>query len=126
MARPANALRLIRLIGLAARATRLATDDTITEPARRAIYTRVEFDPAQRAAIATGAQVPQPANPRAARARTWVTDLLACRWCLGFWISAATVTLDATVGHTRAYQLAADTALASYALGWLAEHEGTD
>lgn len=126
MATPAHALRLARLIGLAARATRLATDDTITEPARRALLNRVQFTPAQRTALANEESIPLPDNMRAAQARLWAADLLTCRWCLGFWISATVVAADARWGHTRWFQATADTALASYALGWLAQHEGAD
>jgi hypothetical protein len=55
------------VLSLAAyRLTRLAIDDTITEPARRRVLERL--DP-----------------------HGWLTELLGCYWCLSLWVSTALV-----------------------------------
>lgn len=118
-----NALRIARVVGLAARATRLITADTITKPARAAVHHRILFQPEQRAALALGEPVPPPSSQARAKARAWAAELLTCRWCMGVWVSTAVVATERAWGHTRLWRAIADTALAAYAVGWLAEHE---
>lgn len=118
-----NALRIARMVGLAARVTRLITTDTITKPARKAAHHRILFQPAQRAALAQGDEVPPPTSQPRAQARAWAAELLTCSWCMGVWVTAAVVTTEHQWGHTRAWRAAADTALAAYTVGFLAGHE---
>lgn len=71
----------------AARLTRLVTEDTITEPLR--VW---------------------------ASSRPFVYELVTCPWCIGFWISLATVGVWWTVGD-RAVWLLAPFAV-SHIVGW--------
>lgn len=114
---------LIRLAGAAARLTRLTTSDSITEPMRDRVLALIRFNRAQRRARAAGKPVPPPAHPRAAAARNKVCELLTCPWCIGFWWCAVVGVAGARFGRTTWWQLGTAVLAASYAIGWLAEHE---
>lgn len=119
--------RLVLIGGAAARLTRLTTKDTITEPVRQWGHQRILFNREQRAAIAAGQPVPPPARPNAAQARTWLHTLVNCEWCASVWWAAALSVIErATLRRPFAravFQLGATALTASYAVGWLAEHE---
>lgn len=112
-------LHVLITIGAAARLTRLATRDTITQPLREKLL----YTPAQRAARTAGQPLPAPANPRSARLRLWAYELVTCDWCAGLWISTAAVALASLLGPTPWLVVPGAALAASYAVGWLAAHE---
>jgi hypothetical protein len=118
-----DGFELIRMVGAAARLTRLTTSDSITETARKRVLEFVRFNRAQRRALSAGHPVPPPTSPRAAAARNKVCELLTCPWCVGFWWCALVGVVGVRFGRTAWWQLGTSVLAASYALGWLAEHE---
>lgn len=96
-------------VGAAARITRLATDDAITEPARRWLLDHIRYDRRQRRALrqhqhavdhaihtgqtppADPPELPPLANPRTAGLRQWATKGLSCRWCTSVWVSTVVI-----------------------------------
>lgn len=111
-------MTLLLALGAAARLTRLAVSDTITDPVRAAVLVRVARSRAQRAAIAETGHA-EPPTPT----RQFLLDLLQCHWCLGFWITAATTATAYLYSNTLYWQAGATVLAASYALGWLADQE---
>lgn len=109
---------LLLTLGAAARLTRLAVSDTITEPVRTWVLVRVARSRRQRAEIADTGRA-DPPTP----VRQWLLDLLQCHWCLGVWITAAVVATAFLYGHTPAWQITATVLALAYALGWLADQE---
>lgn len=82
------------VLGFAARLTRLAIVDDITEPLRVALVR---------------------ASP--GRSAGWTYALLDCPFCLGFWLSAAVVASWLTVGQTLVWQAVAAAFTVSYLVG---------
>lgn len=111
-------MTLLLALGAAARLTRLAVSDTITERPRLALLSRVARSRAQRRAIAETGEAAPPTP-----IRQFFLDLLQCHWCLGFWIAGAVVASAYLYGHTLYWQAAATVLALSYALGWLADQE---
>ena len=93
------------LLGATLRTTRLATTDTITDPARaQLIHTLHNL------------------HPPTAR---WTVELLTCPHCIGFWIAAAHTLTWQRWGHTRTWQTAAGTATLAYLTGHIAQRLDT-
>lgn len=90
-------LELLTIILASARLTRLATTDSISARFRYWAIDRV------------GARL-------GAGAAAWVEDLFGCPWCIGYWISIATVAFVAILPTNIALLLLAPWAL-SYAVG---------
>lgn len=91
-------LDAILVIGLAARLTRLAIVDDIAEPLRVGLIR---------------------ATPRPAV--TWIHTLIACPFCIGFWISAAVVASWIAWGSALAWQAVAAAFTLSYIVGHLTD-----
>lgn len=90
-------LELLLLVGLTARAIRLAVVDDIAGPARVA---------AVRVAGVAGA-----------RASRWTAALLSCPFCIGFWISLIVAASWVAWGDTVGWRLAALAGTLSYVSG---------
>lgn len=105
-------------IGAAARLTRLAVSDAITEPARTAITARIAQPRRNRRAAERGEPIPPPTP-----ARAWALTLAGCHWCLGFWITGATIATAYAFATHPAWQATALVLSASYLVGWLADNE---
>lgn len=109
---------LITATGAAARLTRLATTDVLLDRPRTALLSRIAQPKHLRTQAQQGHDIPPPTP-----LRNTLLTLFTCHWCLGFWISSATITLAVLYGHHPAYQLPALALAVSYATGWLADQE---
>lgn len=92
---------LILVVGLTARATRLAVYDAAGEIIRRPIFW---------IAGKIGGR----------RGDDWADGLLGCPFCIGFWLALAAASSWAAWGGTTAWTVIALAATASYAAGHLA------
>lgn len=109
---------LITAIGAAARLTRLATTDTLLDRPRAALLHRIAQPKHLRTQAQQGHDIPPPTP-----LRNLALTLATCHWCLGVWVSSATIALAALYGHHPAYQIPALVLAVSYATGWLADQE---
>lgn len=92
---------LVLVVGLAARAIRLAVYDAAGEIIRKPVFW-----------LAT--------KVAGIRGDDWATDLFVCPFCIGFWLSLAAASSWAAWGDTTAWTVIALAATASYAAGHLA------
>lgn len=118
-----DGIRLVLMIGAAARLTRLTTRDKITETAREHVHRAVLFSAAQRRAEASGEPMPAPARVWEAKFRVWLHSLITCDWCVGFWWSAVVGLFASRKGDRPIFQVPAAILTAAYALGLLVERE---
>lgn len=91
---------LVLVVGLTARATRLAVYDAAGDIIRTPIIWA--------------------ASRFGRRGEAWADDLLACPFCIGFWLALAAASSWAAWGDTTAWTVIALAATASYAAGHLA------
>lgn len=111
-------LALLTTAGAAARLTRLATADSITQRPRTALLVRVAHPRRLRDQAALGHEIPPPTPVRA-----WFLELLTCPWCLSVWIAALLVPLALLLGDHPAYLATTSVLAVSYIVGWLADNE---
>lgn len=132
-------LRLLRIVGLSARVTRLVTTDVITQDLRARVLHLITYDPGQRkvlrrhsdlaaAAVDRGEDppklvLPKPLNPRAAQWRLKAAKLVTCNWCAGFWVAVLVTAVDQAAGERRWFRFVSEAATAAHAVGWLAGRE---
>ena len=94
------------LAGTTLRTTRLATTDTITDPARaQLIHTLHNL------------------HPPTAR---WTVELLTCSHCIGTWIALANIAIWTKHGHRPWWQHTAGWATLAYLNGHIAQRLDTD
>lgn len=108
-----------------ARITRLVVSDTLVDGARHAFLQRVAHSGRQRAQARSGQSIAPPTP-----VRQWFLSLLTCPWCIGFWITTATVTLLYLASGISVFgpwwvDLPALSLSAGYMVGWLADQEAT-
>lgn len=120
-----TAVVFVRDLMAAHRLTRLATTDSITEPAR-AVLIVAAYRAAGLEAHAWDLLKASPHSTWTERAQDdpdapWPAQLITCRWCAGWWISLAIVV--ARRRWPRGWALVADTAACSSAAGLLAHLE---
>jgi len=112
-------LSAVLLVGSVARLTRLASEDTITQPIRDVLL----FNRQQRKAMQAGHDAPAPKRRWASRLRVWVHGLVTCPWCVSIWLAAGVVACF-WAWHDTTWMTAIGLGLtASYVTGWLAGHE---
>ncbi|MDQ0376504.1 DUF1360 domain-containing protein [Amycolatopsis thermophila] len=107
--RPGTALLAI---GAAARLTRLVTRDSITDVPRAKLEHWANVRKHGEEYTADDAEH----DPH------WATQLVNCPWCIGFWITAATVTSAHLWGEKRWWQYVAGVWASSFAVSTAVVH----